>query len=41
MFAIHRKIEAFKTTGQPIGSYARHFYDLFWFIRRKRAPLSH
>ena len=29
MFAIHAKVEAFKTTGQPIGAYARHYYDLF------------
>ncbi len=29
MFAIHAKVEAFKAMGQPIGPYARHYYDLF------------
>ena len=29
MFAIHAKVEIFKRHGQPIGSYARHYYDLF------------
>lgn len=29
MFAIHAKVEIFKRDGQPIGSYARHYYDLF------------
>jgi hypothetical protein len=29
MFAIHSRIELFKRDGQPIGSYARHYYDLF------------
>lgn len=29
MFAIHGKVEILKQTGQPIGSYARHYYDLF------------
>lgn len=29
MFAIHAKVEMFKQTGQPIGSYARHYYDLW------------
>ena len=29
MFAIHSKIELFKRGGQPIGGYARHYYDLF------------
>jgi len=28
MFAIHGKVELFKREGQPIGSYARHYYDL-------------
>jgi hypothetical protein len=30
MFAIHAKIEAFKRDGKEIGSYARHYYDLYW-----------
>ena len=29
MFAIHAKVEAFKRDGEPIGGYARHYYDLF------------
>lgn len=28
LFAIHAKVEMFKRTGRPIGSYARHYYDL-------------
>jgi hypothetical protein len=34
MFAIHGKVEAFKNAGQPIGSYARHYYDLFCLVQR-------
>jgi Nucleotidyl transferase AbiEii toxin, Type IV TA system len=29
MFAIHGKVELLKGNGRPIGSYARHYYDLF------------
>lgn len=29
MFAIHSKIELLKRDKQPIGSYARHYYDLY------------
>jgi hypothetical protein len=29
MFAIHSKVELLKATGQPLGTYARHYYDLF------------
>jgi len=29
MFAIHAKVELFKRERRPIGSYARHYYDLF------------
>ncbi len=29
MFAIHGKVELFKRDDQPLGSYARHYYDLF------------
>jgi hypothetical protein len=29
MFAIHSKVELLKRNGQPLGSYARHYYDLF------------
>jgi hypothetical protein len=28
MFAIHGKVELLKRDGQPLGSYARHYYDL-------------
>jgi hypothetical protein len=34
MFAIHAKVEVLKTSGQPIGSYARHYYDLFCLAQR-------
>lgn len=29
MFAIHAKVELFKRDGRPVGSYARHYYDLY------------
>jgi hypothetical protein len=29
MFAIHSKVELLKRDGQPIGSYARHYYHLY------------
>jgi len=29
MFAIHSKVELLKAKGQPLGTYARHYYDLF------------
>lgn len=29
MFAIHGKVQLFKRDGTPIGSYARHYYDLY------------
>jgi hypothetical protein len=29
MFAIHSKVELLKRDGQALGSYARHYYDLF------------
>jgi hypothetical protein len=29
MFAIHSKVELMKQGGPPLGSYARHYYDLF------------
>jgi len=34
MFAIHAKVEIFKETGQTIGSYARHYYDL-WCLAKQ------
>jgi hypothetical protein len=29
MFAIHSKVELLKRDGQALGTYARHYYDLF------------
>lgn len=29
MFALHGKVELFKRDGQALGTYARHYYDLF------------
>jgi hypothetical protein len=29
MFAIHSKVELLKRDKQPLGSYARHYYDLY------------
>lgn len=29
LFAIHGKVELLKRDGQPLGTYARHYYDLF------------
>ena len=29
MFAIHSRVELLKRDGQPLGTYARHYYDLF------------
>lgn len=34
MFAIHAKVEFFKSTGIRIGSYARHYYDLYCLSER-------
>ena len=34
MFAIHSKVELLKREGQPIGSYARHYYDLYRLAAR-------
>jgi hypothetical protein len=35
MFAIHAKVELFKREQRPIGSYARHYYDLFQLADRQ------
>jgi hypothetical protein len=29
MFAIHSKVQMLKRDGRPLGTYARHYYDLF------------
>jgi hypothetical protein len=34
MFAIHSKVELLKREGKPLGSYARHYYDLFQLAAR-------
>jgi hypothetical protein len=34
LFAIHGKIELLKRDGQPLGTYARHYYDLFQLAAR-------
>ena len=34
LFAIHAKVELSKRSRQPIGSYARHYYDLFQLSMR-------
>ena len=34
LFAIHSKIELMKSKGQPLGSYARHYYDLYQLSQR-------
>lgn len=35
MFAIHSKVELLKQNRQPLGSYARHYYDLFQLSGRR------
>jgi hypothetical protein len=34
MFAIHSKVELLKRDGLPLGTYARHYYDLFQLAAR-------
>jgi hypothetical protein len=34
MFAIHGKVDTLKKTGQPIGPYARHYYDIYCLVQR-------
>jgi hypothetical protein len=34
MFAIHSKVEMLKRDGRPLGTYARHYYDLFKLSQR-------
>ena len=34
MFAIHSKVELLKRDGLPLGTYARHYYDLFQLATR-------
>jgi len=39
MFAIHSKVELLKRAKQPLGSYARHYYDLFQLSRHPAVEL--
>lgn len=34
LFTIHAKVEIFKRDGTPIGTYGRHYYDLFCLLQR-------
>ena len=34
LFAIHARVELLKRDGQPLGTYARHYYDLFQLAAR-------
>jgi len=38
MFAIHGKVEMLKRDHRPLGSYARHYYDLFQVAKRPEIP---
>jgi hypothetical protein len=38
MFAIHSKVELLKRKGQPLGTYARHYYDLFQLAAQPEVP---
>jgi len=38
LFAIHAKVELLKRDGQPIGTYARHYYDLFQLAAQAEVP---
>jgi len=38
MFAIHAKVEILKRDGRPIGSYARHYYDLYQLSLTPEVP---
>lgn len=35
MFAIHSKVELYKREGRPLGSYARHYYDLYQLAKQE------
>jgi hypothetical protein len=35
LFAIHSKVELYKREGRPIGSYARHYYDLYQLAQQE------
>lgn len=38
LFTIHGKIEQYVRDGRPLGSYARHYYDLYMLARRDEVP---
>ena len=35
MFALHSKIELYLREGRPLGSYARHYYDLYQLAQQE------
>ena len=35
LFAIHKKVEIFKKQGVPIGTHARHYYDLYQLANKR------
>lgn len=39
LFTIHAKVEIYKREGRPIGTYARHYYDLFQLAGRPEVPI--
>jgi len=39
MFAIHGKVELLKRDKQPLGSYARHYYDLFQLSEQREVGI--
>lgn len=39
LFAIHSKIMACETKSEPIGNYARHYYDLFYLAQKPEVKL--
>ena len=39
LFAIHSKVELLKRDGRPIGTYARHYHDLFQLAAQARDDL--
>lgn len=38
LFAIHGKVELLKREDRPLGSYARHYYDLFRLAGQPEVP---
>nr|WP_261339218.1 nucleotidyl transferase AbiEii/AbiGii toxin family protein [Singulisphaera acidiphila] len=38
LFTIHGKIEQYLKDGKPLGTYARHYYDLYMLAQRAEVP---